>query len=222
MIAEEAEMIETGSYELLSFEEARDRLRFDREISLGLFDLSSFRIAYCPSDFVYGGDIELYQWMWCDKIAGLVVDGDMTIDGDLMDNSFDGSAAFVLARGNLRARSVTLGGAEVVVRGDLRTEGPVFNNSSAGRCEIGGSVYASHLVTDDHATVVAGRTPARSFALGYVDPTMSEKLRTVNSYLDLLTPEAATEFDARGRGAGPEIVVRIVTAIRSGRPVLRV
>lgn len=213
-------MIETGSYELLSFEEARDKLRFDREISLGLFDLSSFRVAYCPRDFVYVGDIELYQWMWCDRIAGIVVDGDMTIEGDLMDNSFDGSAAFVLARGDLRARTVTLGGAEVVVRGDMRAEGPVFNNSSAGRCEIGGSVYASHLVTDDHATVVAGRTPARSFALGYVDPTMSEKLRTAKSYLDILTTEAATEFDAHGRG-GPEIVVRIVTAIRSGRPVLR-
>ncbi|MBU3886854.1 hypothetical protein FM996_04610 [Methylosinus sporium] len=215
-------MIETGSYELLSFEEARQKLRFDREISLGLFDLSSFRIAYCPGDFVYVGDIELYQWMWCDKIAGLVVDGDMTIEGDLMDNSFDGAAAFVLARGNLRARTVTLGGAEVVVRGDLRAEGPVFNSSTAGRCEIGGSLHASHLVTDDHATVVAGRAPARSFALGYVDPTMSEKLRPAKSYLDLLTPEAAEEFDAQFRGAGPEIVMRIVAAIRAGRSVLRV
>ncbi|WP_400767446.1 hypothetical protein [Methylosinus sporium] len=214
-------MIETGSYELLSFEEARQKLRFDREISLGLFDLSTFRIAYCPGDFAYVGDIELYQWMWCDKIAGLVVDGDVTIDGDLMDNSFDGSAAFVLARGNLRARTVTLGGAEVVVRGDLRAEGAVFNSASAGRCEIGGSLSASHLVTDDHATVVAGRTPALSFALGYVDPTMSEKLRVAESYLDILTPEAATEFDARSRRTGSEIVVRIVSAIRSGRAVLR-
>lgn len=214
-------MIETGSYELLSFEVARQKLRFDREISLGLFDLSSFRIAYCPGDFVYVGDIELYQWMWCDKIAGLVVDGDMTIEGDLMDNPFDGVTAFVLARGNLRARTVTLGGAEVVVRGDLRAEGPVFNSSTAGRCEIGGSLHASHLVTDDHATVVAGRTPALSFALGYVDPTMSEKLRVASSYLDILTPEAATEFDARNRRTGSEIVVRIVSAIRSGRAVLR-
>jgi hypothetical protein len=214
-------MIETGSYELLAFEEARQKLRFDREISLGLFDLSSFRIAYCPGDFAYVGDIELYQWMWCDKIAGIVVDGNMTIDGDLMDNSFDGSAAFVLARGALRARTVTLGGAEVVVRGDMRAEGPIFNNSSAGRCEIGGSVHASHLVTDDHATVVAGRTPTRSFALGYVDPAMTGKLRVANSYHDILTPEAAAEFDPSRRGAASEIVVRIITAIRSGRSVLR-
>jgi len=214
-------MIETGSYELLSFEEALGRLRFDREISLGLVDLSSFRIAYCARDFVHIGDMELHQWMWRDKIAGLVVDGDMSIHGDLMDDSFDGAAAFVLARGNLRARAVTLGGAEVVVRGDMRAEGPVFNNSSAGRCEIGGSLFASHLVTDDHATVVAGRAPAHSFALGYVDPTMSEKLRPVNSYLDILTPEAAAELlDAR-RGAGPKVVVRILTAIRAGRSILR-
>lgn len=214
-------MIETGSYELLSFEEALGRLRFDREISLGLFDLSSFRIAHCPRDFVHSGDLELHRWMQRDRIAGLVVDGDMTIHGDLIDNSFDGAAAFLLARGNLGARSVTLGGAEIVVRGDLRAEGPVFSHSSAGRCEIGGSLHASHLVTDDHATVVAGRTPARSFALGYVDPTMRDKLRPAKSYLDILTPEAAAELlDARD-AAGSRTVMRIFTAIRAGRSVLR-
>lgn len=215
-------MITIGPYELLGFEKARDRLRFDRHINLAGIDQSPFRVAYCAGDFIYGARVELYEWMWRDKIAGLVVDGDMIIDGNLEDNSFDGVAAFVLARGDLRAKSITLGGAEVVVMGDVQAQGPVFNSYGSGRLEVGGSLQATHLITDDHATVVDGATPARSWALGYVEATMSDKLKRVDSYRDILTPRAAAEFlDARGDTKGANVNISIIEAVRAGRSVLR-
>jgi hypothetical protein len=215
-------MVTTKDCELIGFDAARDRLRFDRWIGLGTIDLSSFRVAHCPGDLFHPGRLELYDWMWRDKIAGLVVDGDLTIDGNLEDNSFNGSAAFILARGDLEATTITLGGAEVVVLGDVRARGPVFNSQGAGRFEIGGSLQASHLVTDDHATMVEGAIPTRAYALGFVETAMRDKVRRVDSYREILTPTAAADLAERcGRLDGPNVALRLIEAVRSGRAALR-
>lgn len=215
-------MDRTGAYELIGFDEARDRLRFDRRIALGSLDLSQFHVAYCPGDLDHAGSIELYEWMWRDKIAGLVVDGDLSIDGNLEDNSFNGSSAFLLVRGDLRARTITLGGAEVVVMGDVAARGPVYNSQGGGRFEIDGSLLASHLVTDGHATAINGATPTRSWALGFVEAGMRHKVRRFSTYREILTPLAAAEFlDRCGRLDGPNIALGLTDAIRAGRAVLR-
>jgi hypothetical protein len=215
-------MITTTNCELIGYDEARDRLRFDRWIGLGSIDLSSFHIAYCPGDLVHAGRLELYDCMWRDKIAGIVVDGDLTIDGNLEDNSFNGSAAFILVRGDLEAATITLGGADVVALGDVRARGPVFNSQGGGRLEIRGSLQASHLLTDDHATLVEGATPARAYALGFVEAAMRDKVRRIDSYRDILTPVAAAEFAERcGRLDGPNIALRLIEAVRCGRAALR-
>jgi hypothetical protein len=212
----------SAGYELLDFGDALERLRFDRHVRPGEIDLSPFHIAHCPGDFLHRGRIELYELMWRDKIAGLVVDGDLTIDGNLEDNSFSGSSAFVLARGDLFAHSITLGGAEVVVLGDVATHGPVFNGCGGGRFVIRGSLAASHLVTDSHATIVEGTTPVRSWALGFVEAAMRDKLTRVESYRQILTSVVATEFlDRYGRLDGPKASLEIVEAIRAGGRVLR-
>jgi hypothetical protein len=211
-----------GSFELLDFEAAVDRLRFDRHINLASIDLRDFRIAYCAGDLVHSGRIELYEWMWRDKIAGIVVEGDMTVEGNLEDNSFEGMGAFVLARGDLAAETITLGGAEVIVHGDVTTRGAVFNSYGGGRMEVAGSLRASHFVTDDHATVVEGSTPPRSFALGYVEATMREKLSRVDSYRAILTTRAANEIvETCGETKGPNVNIRVIEAIRAGRAILR-
>ncbi|MBY6244032.1 hypothetical protein [Methylosinus sp. Sm6] len=215
-------MVTTKNCQLIGFDEARDRLRFDRWIGLCSIDLSAFRIAYCPGDLRLPGRLELHDAMWRDKIAGLVVDGDLTIDGNLEDHSGNGVAAFVLARGDLEARTITLGGADVVVLGDVRASGPVFNSRGGGRFEIGGSLQASHLVTDDHATLIEGALPARAYALGFVEAPMRHRLQRIDSYHEILTPAVAAELsEGCGRLEGANVALRVIEAVRSGRAALR-
>ena len=218
-----------NAYEVVAFDEAwrslglnRHCLGLDRFFQQSNSGLSDFRVAHFQADHHHRSDIELFSWLWTHKFAGIVVDGNLTLDANLEDDSFGKASAFLLVRGDLRAKTITLAGADVVVLGDVVADGPVFNTYKHGCFEVAGSLRASHLVTDEHMTLVHGEVPSRAWALGYVDASMINKLRQCGSYAEILTTEAAAEFlDGNGGFDDPVGNRAILAALRAGRKVLR-
>ncbi|MEL5957556.1 hypothetical protein AADR41_22830 [Streptomyces sp. CLV115] len=204
-----------AGYRVISAEEAEERFRVSADV------------GYPYADFADEQEIRLYEGGL--HVAGhlepeggsdwvpynTVVDGDLTVDGDLVWWDDLGSN-FFLVTGALRARNVLLSGCpDVVVRGDL---------------EVAGGVCGSY-GEDGGVLVVCGRTRARIIiSMLYFGMTFAEQPQALlvadpyrtNSPVDFTEEELDTVLlpellDDRGTADAR----KIEEALREGRQVLR-
>ncbi|MGW2180621.1 leucine-rich repeat domain-containing protein [Streptomyces sp. NPDC001732] len=136
-------------YRVITVEEAEERFRISDEVT------------YPYAEFTEEQEIRLYEGGL--HVAGhlkpegdkdwipynTVVDGDLTVDGDL-DWWDDGSGNFLVVTGNLRARNVFLSGCpNTLVRGNLEVTGGVCGSygDDGGILTVRGSVHASTVIS---------------------------------------------------------------------------
>ncbi|ROO88549.1 hypothetical protein EDD29_6220 [Actinocorallia herbida] len=161
------------------------------------------------------GDLEIGDDLVSDfvdhPVHHVVVDGDLTVLGDL-DWAADGFGVFFLVTGRLRARNVLLhGGPEVAVRGALEVRGAVagaHDGPGGGFLRVHGpasfrlAVATADFLLDFRSPVSgAVAVAAGATVLGVADPMEAETL---------LAPEL---LDAHARPLGHEIA----DSLRSGR-----
>ncbi|MEV4627354.1 hypothetical protein AB0J90_13790 [Micromonospora sp. NPDC049523] len=101
----------------------------------------------------------------------VIVDGDLTVDGEFTPVT-KGPPTFVLVRGNLSARVVTLGGSpELIVHGDLTSDAGVLGDSTdcpVGRLTVHGHTRGPMVLSLD-GFVMDLRHPPEGTAVGEAD-----------------------------------------------------
>ncbi|MEV5676472.1 hypothetical protein [Streptomyces sp. NPDC052179] len=201
-------------YRLISAQEAEERFRVSADV------------GYPYAEFADEQEIRLYEGGL--HVAGhlepegdndwvpynTVVDGDLTVDGDLAWWD-DSGGNFLMVTGSLRARNVFLSGCpNVVVRGDLEVAG--------GICGSGGE--------DGGVLVVCGRTRARTIiSMSYFGMTFAEQPQALfvadpyrtNCPVDFTDEELDTVLLPELLDDGMADAWKIVEAFREGRQVLR-
>ncbi|WP_030194188.1 hypothetical protein [Streptomyces sp. NRRL S-87] len=144
----------------------------------------------------------------------VVVDGDLTVEGDVDWWDEAGSGLF-LVTGDLRARNLLLSGRpRFVVAGDLAVSGRVqgHHGDDAGRLVVGGRTQAQLVVNTGGFTMVFGSRPEAVIA---ADPGRTScPVDVPDSGLAALVLPALLD----GREVDEH---RISSALRAGEPVLR-
>jgi hypothetical protein len=88
-------------------------------------------------------------------VAGLVVDGDLHLEGALINTSME-SGAFLLVRGALRARNVSGGGAEIVIQGPALVDDAVIGHYNDGILNFECGLRTPLCINEDHALSITG------------------------------------------------------------------
>jgi len=112
-----------------------------------------------PPGTVIKGDLVL-DWSdtFSDKnIVAIVAQGDLTIEGSLINDSLDGGP-FLFVAGNLKAKRIDKGGAFVTILGNADVAGPVLCEYNHGSLKIAGNLKAEWLLNVDHDVSVSGKT----------------------------------------------------------------
>jgi hypothetical protein len=113
---------------------------------------ASGKALVLPANTEINGDLSLDEnadWNSSQDITAIVVEGDLTIHGDLLNTNLnDGSMLFVA--GTLKARNVVKGGASLLVLGDLQASGLVIGEYNDGVIRVGGQIAAQATLSLDH------------------------------------------------------------------------
>ncbi|TDC85535.1 hypothetical protein E1193_02565 [Micromonospora sp. KC606] len=162
------------------------------------------------------GDLNLVDWTGDGYPYNVIVDGDLTVEGDVTYFCDEGPGFLHLVTGTLRARNLFLNGfPNVVVRGDLIVTHGVLGcyGEDGGLLKVAGKVQAQTVVKSWHFNTSFASRPQsvvvadRSVADGPSDHT--EDLAASALLPDLLNNDGDIDTD------------RVEQALRRGQPILR-
>lgn len=163
------------------------------------------------------GDLDLDALFYGDNVAGVIVDGDLDLQGSLLNWEIDTTASFLAVRGTLSCANIVAGCADIVVRADVRVSNVIVSTYNHGRLEIGRDAYAKYLIVDDHCTIV-GRDVHGS---GWKNSGSAKVELRESDWIDEIRPEFRSEFfDAEGDTNCPSGNVDLVEALLEGRDIL--
>lgn len=138
----------------------------------------------------------LKQWATTsDDSVGLIVTGKLTVDGAII-NSNRNRGPFLLVLGDLRARALFAGGAEIVIEGKAEFEDAVVGCYNDGYVRFLDELSAPFVISEDHSFDIRepGATPYFDYFNGDGDP--EELLALLHADL---RPDDIEELDAEGR-----------------------
>jgi hypothetical protein len=172
-------------------------------------------LAGCPDSPVLvlppgthlAGDLELdweTGWVRRHGIAGVVCEGDLTVDGDVLNRGSD-SGPLLFVGGRLQVGNLLAGGSRVVLLGDVDASGLVIGFYNHGSLLVGGDLRAQALVWPGHHGYVRGQTHA-------------PKLSDLDDPRALLVPEV---FEDPAEDWPTPNAERLWARQRAGLPVLR-
>jgi hypothetical protein len=122
-------------------------------------------------------DGELGEWeadkacqKWCEAfglkadlkdthIVGVIVDGNLNIDGSLF-NFDDEQGALLFVTGNLAAKNIRAGGSLIHIVGNANIEECVYSCYNDGAMRIYGDLTTTVYINDEHMTAVSGKLTA--------------------------------------------------------------
>lgn len=112
-----------------------------------------------PPGTVIKGDLVLdWSQAFSDKnIVAIVAQGDLTIEGALINDNLDGGP-YLFVSGNLKARRIDKGGAFVTVLGNVDVSGPILCEYNHGCLRVAGDLKCEWLLNLDHDVSVSGKT----------------------------------------------------------------
>lgn len=101
-----------------------------------------------------------------ERIAGYVIEGDLVIDGNLVNGEQDFGPVLVVL-GALSARNVAIAGAPLFVRGDLRVQELFHGYYNHGSLVVLGDVTAQVFIASDYFGEILGVVRAEVLAFGH-------------------------------------------------------
>jgi hypothetical protein len=159
------------------------------------------------------GDLSVVDWTGDGYPYNVVVDGDLTVEGDVTYFCEEGPGFLQLVTGTLRARNLFLEGfPNVVVRGDLIVTHGVLgcDGEDGGLLKVAGKVQAPTVVTSWYFnTSFASRPESVIVEHQSASSGHTESLAASALLPDLLTGDGDIDTD------------RVEQALRHGRPILR-
>lgn len=115
--------------------------------------------------------------------AGLIVDGDLTVTGSVMNWEMD-FGPFLLVRGDLRARNVATAGSQVVVHGNLHVTQTLAGFYNHGSTIVRGDTRAEVVATIEHRIQLHGRLDAQLVIAGSFLEIADPAATRVGSWVD--------------------------------------
>lgn len=127
-------------------------------------------VLVLPPGTHLSGDLELdWDSDWVQReIAGVVCEGDLTVDGDVLNRNLD-NGPLLFVGGTLRVRNLIKSGSPVIVLGDVEASGLVIGEYNHGTIHIRGDLRALVFILLDHSGGVHGKTYA-PYIGGLINP----------------------------------------------------
>lgn len=147
--------------ELLSIPEkdAVERFAFDRHLEC--FEDGSWtgdNIRVHDGDLAIAGDLDLDFGPHWKGHQGLVVTGDLAVDGNVL-NANRGNGAFLYVGGQLTAVNLIAGGSYIAISGDADIGELVLAHDNDGALFIAGETRAQLVISDDHDSTITTSAP---------------------------------------------------------------
>jgi len=135
---------------------------FARRVRDSLAGCPDSPVLVLPPGAHLAGDLELdweSDWVRGHGIAGVVCEGDLTVDGDVLNRGSD-SGPLLFVGGRLRVGNLLAGGSCVILLGGVDASGLVIGFYNHGSLLVGGDLQAQALIWPGHHGYVRGRTHA--------------------------------------------------------------
>ncbi len=120
------------------------------------------KILVLPHGTHIEGDLKLdfdAPWVASQRLSGLVCLGDLTVDGDIFNETLSfGPLLFV--KGNLKVKNLVKAGAPVLVLQDVEADLIVLGHYNDGVLRVGGDLRADAYMLMDHDGYVRGKIEA--------------------------------------------------------------
>jgi hypothetical protein len=174
-------------------------------------------VRHYAGDAAMTGPVDLDGDLGRDDLAGIVVDGDLTIAGLLVSWEPDTRASFIVVRGCLRCEGLLVANADVIVGGNLTASRLVAITDGHAWLDVGGNVAAPLFIMDsDGFSRVRGQIHAKGWSRSH---NAQFKMRK-SDWPKEIRPEFREEFlDEDGY---PHDHPELYQAILEGRDILRV
>lgn len=155
-------------------------------------------------------DFEVNAWPGGRKIrAGIIVDGDLTIDGALLNDEQD-FGPFLVVLGTLTVKNVAISGAPLHVGGDLVVSGAFHGYYNHGSTRVEGALDANLFLAQDYFVVLRGDVRGDVVEVrGHIE---SKKKLAKRKAADVLAAELLGEEDWPKDGA-------IMKALAAGKSI---
>ncbi|SFW86193.1 hypothetical protein [Chitinophaga sancti] len=156
-----------------------------------LFDeyLDTLEIRIYDGDTVLNEFLDLHDLYTEQNIAGIVVNGNLSVHAPIIDFELDTYSCFLLVSGSLDCTRLAAGCAEIIVGGNLTVADVMVAYYNHGTIEIGGDLHATLLIIDDHGASIKGKIDAATFCRGWQIPAAD-----YSSWKSILLPEVAAQL----------------------------
>ncbi len=176
-------------------------------VSYAFEDPANQKALVLPAGTVIKGDL-LLDWSKAlheKNIVAIVAQGDLKIEGALINTNLDGGP-FLFVAGDLEAKRIDKGGAFVTILGDVKLSGTALCEYNHGCLMIGGDLTTELLLNVDHDVTVSGKT------IGLSLNGDEDDLR------EALVPEVFPEDDPDANWPDCDLVRKRIAA---GQPILK-
>ncbi|MEM9028140.1 MAG: DUF4116 domain-containing protein [Pseudomonadota bacterium] len=176
------------------------------------------RIRVHDGELHLAGDLRLdFEHGWNDS-EGLIVDGDLTVDGNIINEAYE-SGAFLYVTGNVQAKNLVAGGACIVIDGQADIEELVYAHYNDGSLTIKGETTAQLVMVDDHFATISATAPYWNSHDTVIGMPLSEYLHA-DVLVDIEPEPEDDDGDsqwATERADGDSIIARL----KAGRSAVR-
>lgn len=179
---------------------------------------AAFAVRHYAGDAAVAGDLDMDALVG-EEIAGIVVDGDLHLDGSIFNWEIDTTAAFLWVRGNLHVKNIVFGCMDLVVSRHVHASGLIVATYNHGHMDISGDVHADRVIIDDDGpSIIGGRVVAK----GWTASLNAEVALRTSDWIEEIKPEFRDEFfDADGDKRCGNGNVDLVKALLAGRDILK-
>jgi hypothetical protein len=212
----------TKDFKLIELQKAIKDLKLDQH-----FQGRTTLDQYEPGDHfvrhygnaVIAGDLDMDELLNESDVAGIVVDGDLELDGSIVNWEIDTTAAFLWVRGNLRCSDIIFGSMDLVVSRNVTASNLIVATYNHGHLLIGGDVHAKTVIIDDDGpSTIDGKIHSSGWN---ASQNADVKLRR-SDWIREVKPEFRDEFfDEEGGVKCGSGNVDLVKALLAGRDILR-
>lgn len=130
-------------------------------------DLDTLVVRIYEGDTVLNESLDLYDLYSEQNIIGIIVNGNLTVQGSIIDFELDTFSCFLQVNGSLTCTKLAAGVAEILVSGDVHVAEVLVAFYNHGRVEIAGDVNGPLLIVDDHGIAIKGKINAATYCRGW-------------------------------------------------------
>jgi len=151
--------------------------------------LDTLQVRIYDGDTVLNEFLDLHELYHEQHIAGIVVNGHLTVNAPIIDFELDTYSCFLLVNGSLNCKRLAAGCAEIIVNGDVTVADVMVAYYNHGHVDIAGDLNGELLIVDDHGADIKGKINAATYCRGWQIPAAD-----YTDWKKILLPEIATRL----------------------------